>query len=246
MEAPKHEDGPSVVVLFDHMQTAVDALRFEVMKDKFPPLHPLRRKRWWHPILRHLLLITLVWQALCIGILTIIDETAGKKAHEIDKNAFFKASVALMIVFQVSHLAVIITASIKLTKQIAHRTVSVWFLAQSYLSTILLFGGLYTLIFRLKADSWAGVSLEGLDETDSLYILLAFVRLLFFSIVTMTSTGYGSIHPTRTYNYILVSVQMLCAVLYTTSIFAKGLSVLAVPRQLARRDRAGSREESSA
>ena len=39
---------------------------------------------------------------------------------------------------------------VKLAKQIMHHTASSRFLIQSYMSTLLLFAGLYTLIFRLN------------------------------------------------------------------------------------------------
>ena len=46
----------------------------------------------------------------------------------------------------------IFSVAVKLTKQIMHQTVTKSFLAQSYLSTTLLYAGLYTLVYKIEVS----------------------------------------------------------------------------------------------
>jgi hypothetical protein len=69
-----------------------------------------------------------------------------------------------------------------------HNTASSSFLVQSYLSTILLFTGVYLLLFRLQPSMWAGVD-TGQTLNSSTYVIEAFVRMLYFSVATMTGVG---------------------------------------------------------
>ena len=46
----------------------------------------------------------------------------------------------------------IFSVTVKLTKQIMHQTVTKSFLAQSYLSTTLLYAGLYTLVYKIEVS----------------------------------------------------------------------------------------------
>jgi len=82
----------------------------------------------------------------------IIYKLAFDKSYQMNNDVDFDVGVGLMLLFQIIHLAFIIVTSIKLTKQVMHRTATGWFLAQSYLSTVLLFGGvLCFLCFSLFA-----------------------------------------------------------------------------------------------
>jgi predicted transporter len=53
------------------------------------------------------------------------------------------AEVAVIGGFQLLHLVLLVATSIKLAKQLAHRTATLDFLVQSYLSTILVYAGVY-------------------------------------------------------------------------------------------------------
>lgn len=131
-----------------------------------------------------------------------------------------------------------IILSVKLTKQLFHRTASGWFLVQSYGSTILLFGGIYALIYRLDEASFTGLPALS-SNTDALVYIEVFIRFNYFSIVTMTTgnssycisrshtfhiAGFGDIHAVSIVSVLVVSVQLLLSVVYTTVIFVKGLA----------------------
>eukprot|EP00730_Choanoeca_flexa_P002716 TRINITY_DN11145_c0_g1_i4.p1 TRINITY_DN11145_c0_g1~~TRINITY_DN11145_c0_g1_i4.p1 ORF type:complete len:367 (+),score=73.01 TRINITY_DN11145_c0_g1_i4:31-1131(+) len=188
-----------------------------------------RRKRWLSKkFTNRLLVLTLVWQILNVGILTLVDKSLADDdtvAHPTH-SAGFVGGIAVMVFFQSVHLIIVVIASIKLAKQVLHHTASNSFLIQSYLSTVLLYAGVYTLLHRLDFKSFEGMD-EHLEEVKSeTYITLSFIKLLYFSVATMTGTGFGDIHSGKWYMDLVISTQMLLSVVYTTTIFARGISVL--------------------
>jgi hypothetical protein len=54
-------------------------------------------------------------------------------------------------------------------------------------------------------------------------------RLLFFSITTMTTTGFGDVFPTQWYSRLVVTFQLLLATLYSVVILGMGLGRLRIP-----------------
>eukprot|EP00041_Stephanoeca_diplocostata_P008791 m.131416 g.131416 ORF g.131416 m.131416 type:complete len:142 (-) comp17476_c0_seq4:756-1181(-) len=84
--------------------------------------------------------------------------------------------------------------------QLLHHTATSSFLLQAYFSTIILYAGIYTLLHRYQPDSWRGTDSEGVlgGKNDS-YVVRSFVIFVYYSIATMTSTGYGDVHPESWY-----------------------------------------------
>lgn len=189
-----------------------------------PPRKKVRRlsKRFTNK----LLFLSACWQGITIGILSLLDATLApdEVMHPV-KNKGFLTGAIIIILLQLAQLVLIVMTSVKLTKQMLHHTASSSFIVQSYLSTILLYSGIYTLLLRLDATGWSSVY-DG-SSLGSTYVAETFVRMLYFSIATMTSTGYGDIHPARWYTYLIVCSQMLLSVVYETVIFARGMEVLA-------------------
>jgi hypothetical protein len=117
-----------------------------------------------------------------------------------------------------------------------HNTATDSFLVQSYLSTVLLFGGIYTLLYRIAPSHWTGVPevsalvlsaigspIEDTSDVADSWIISVFVKMIYYSITTMTSTGvslvlgphqsnlvqYGDITPNDAfYLYLIVSMQV--------------------------------------
>lgn len=86
--------------------------------------------------------------------------------------------------------------AVKLVKQVAHQTVSMWFIIQSFLSVVFLYGGIYTLmycispyfllIFSYKFDneSFDGIfSVKDQEENN----VFAYIQFLTFSTGLMTN-----------------------------------------------------------
>eukprot|EP00058_Branchiostoma_floridae_P004974 XP_002590462.1 hypothetical protein BRAFLDRAFT_124564 [Branchiostoma floridae] len=182
--------------------------------------------KWSSPcierITKHLLIITLLWQSLYVGILSLID-----LAHPADNNDIFIAGIVIMITFQLVNLVLVIYTSVKLTQQLYEHKASASFLGQSYLSTVLLFAGLYTCTYRLEPKSWRAVHDDD-AKTPELVVVL-FIKMVFFSMSTGTLCGASDIVPTEWYNYLVVCVQMLLSFVYFASIFTMASGVPSGP-----------------
>ena len=192
---------------------------------------PAARRRWWHLccrprgggtprkkipkwVVNNVLLFSFMWQCLVV----VLYRLAFDKAFS-STGVKFDLGVIIMVLMQIVQLVFIVIISVKLSKQVLHHTVTNWFLVQTYLATILLFTGLYTVIERAAAGSFAGLLKNGELNHDVITI-----RFLYFSTQTMTTVGYGDIVSNAWYCDLLVVVQMLLSVLYTTVIFSKGLA----------------------
>eukprot|EP00050_Salpingoeca_kvevrii_P019478 m.86446 g.86446 ORF g.86446 m.86446 type:complete len:288 (+) comp8432_c0_seq5:929-1792(+) len=230
-----HEE--KLKALLAAIDSSMAALRQVVNDDNLlpPPVHPTRLPKLSPYIVARLLPLTILWQVLNILILTLLDvkiQDISEIRHPTDNNAFL-SGVVIMAVFQFLHLILIVASTIKLTKQLLHHTASDGFLLQSYVSTILLYAGIYTLLHRLDMQSWHGITNNG-KVKSSTYMLMVYGRFVYYSTATMTGTGFGDISPKSWYLDLIVSTQMLLSVLYTTTIFARGLTAIGGPQLVTR------------
>eukprot|EP00035_Acanthoeca_spectabilis_P011266 m.198222 g.198222 ORF g.198222 m.198222 type:complete len:313 (-) comp15291_c0_seq4:1269-2207(-) len=159
-----------------------------------------------------LLLLTVLWQVLNVGLLTLLDMTTPASVFSHGNN-YFELGIVLMVACQLLHLLIMVASTVKLAKQLLHHTATSSFLFQSYLSTIVLYAGIYTLLHRYQPDSWSGAETgRALSSED--YVVKSFIIFLYYSTTTITSTGYGDVYPEAWYLYLLVSSEMLLGVLY--------------------------------
>ena len=110
----------------------------------------------------------------------------------------------------------------------AHTTVSIWFLVQSYLSTVLLFAGFYVIAFKINPDTFPAM-LDMNDKVPSPFI--SFCSALYVSTYMMTSVGVGDIFPATWVAQLLCICQMLLGVAYSTVVIALGIASFAARRQ---------------
>jgi len=178
---------------------------------------------WIHWITSYLIVITFIWQSLNVGFLEIIDSEVANTGNRT-KEEVELASNIVMTVFQAAHLILVFFVTFKLAKQVLHKTASGSLLAQSYLSTVLLFAGLYTLEYRFYHQAWKFVETK---ESSNLRPVLLFIRMLYFSTSTATLCGTSLIEPLEWYTGLTVSLQMLTSFVY----FASILSMVMIPRK---------------
>jgi hypothetical protein len=124
----------------------------------------------------------------------------------------------VLCLIELAHLIVVVLVSFKLAKQVLHRTASGIFLAQCYLSTLLLFAGIYTLLFRFSPTGWDQVHLTSSDHP-----VLVYLMMLYFSISTATLCGTSKVEPAFWGAYIAVAIQMLLSFVYFASILSLSL-----------------------
>ncbi|XP_065890073.1 uncharacterized protein [Dysidea avara] len=175
-----------------------------------------------HWLIRYLLLLSLIWQILCIGVLSIVDY----KTRHSSKSAHHAAEIAIntiLTVFTSVHLIVVILVTARVARKVASHTATFTFLIQSYLSTVLLFSGLYTLCTRFECQSFQHEQ-EPFDYCQSskeIILIRLFIRYLYFSISNSTLCGITNLEPNKWYTELIVAFQMLLSFLYFTSILTQ-------------------------
>ncbi|CAI8017386.1 hypothetical protein GBAR_LOCUS10562 [Geodia barretti] len=149
--------------------------------------------------------MTFLGQTICIALIAGIEELGKKSFANSTKRADIELTGNILLTtLQAAHLFLVLFVSFKVAKQVVHRTASGSLVAQSYLSTVLLFAGLYTLIYRLDPEGWKRVS-EGNISSP----ILLFLRMLFFSVSTATLCGTSVIEPIQWYINLFVGLQVL-------------------------------------
>lgn len=128
----------------------------------------------------NMLLVTVMWQLILVVIVGLCELIFENEKAVLD------VAITLGSLIQFVQMIFIIMTSIKLVKQLTHRTASGWFLIQSYLSVIILFAGIYTLIYQIKADSFHSEQLR-VDTAESETIFAIYTVFLYFSGTTMTT-----------------------------------------------------------
>lgn len=227
-------NGSSVVFNEEQLQALVENLQ-HLVSALTPKAEeaaaPVKKKKISEKLTNRSLLITAGLQLFNLGILWIIDASTHSTGPTVaSRTPEFIAAVVVMVLIQLAQLVFVVVMSIKLTKQLLHQTASDGFLVQSYLSTVLLFAGMYTLLYRVDSNNWIGISVSSSGVANA-WILSVFIKFVYFSIATMTTTGYGDIVPSDVfYLYLIVSMQMLMGVVYTTSIFARGFALFSKAR----------------
>jgi hypothetical protein len=212
LQLTKMEEG--LKTMRKQIEDAFPNLSLERSAPTEPPPAP-KKAPWIKPwMTRYIFVMSLFWQLLNLLVI-YLDRKFGGVGIQV--------SAGVMITFQVVHVLVVVILSIKLTKQILHNTVTITFLISSYLSIIVLFAGLYSLVYRLASDSFEGLLLPSDTDGDA-QVAIVFAKCVYFSVTTMVTVGLGDIHPVSWYACLLVALQALMSVTYTSLIFAKGIS----------------------
>lgn len=179
------------------------------------------------------MIFTLVLQGVNLFIQTIIDFLPHN-----DSNDIMIVGCTTMIFLQLLNLVLIISTSAKIARQMYKHHISGILLIQTYMATVLLFAGLYTVTKRLKPSSWKDLHD---DATDPIYIAIIYCKFLYFSVSTGTLCGNVEISPYDWYNCVFVSLQMLLSYMY----FASILGHACMPLQKAKQDKLHSKLNSS-
>lgn len=140
-------------------------------------------------------------------------------------------------------LMVLLSVSMKYVKRT--EKVTVLFLCCSFLATCIIFGSMYTLLSLRDHDAFSHTSryAEALEirstkhgskksEGKTLEELLAFLGQGFFtfqyySMTTMTTTGYGYVYPNSIFAMIMVMCQELLSFLFATYVLGVGIQSVA-------------------
>eukprot|EP00474_Spongospora_subterranea_P004308 CRZ04766.1 hypothetical protein [Spongospora subterranea] len=128
-----------------------------------------------------------------------------------------------ILVLQSANFLIVMTTSFVLVKKINSEDVTPEFLLQSYMSTALLFGGMYFTVYVIEGPTsfhLASTDLEGRNIAQLVF------HFGYFAISAQTGCGFGDIYPTSISTRILVAFHLLVSMIYTAIILGLGLSHL--------------------
>lgn len=183
---------------------------------------PTWAKRVRRKLRRYMFVITVLIQIGNVAILYYFSgefalhsngKTVGSGASGDASSGNTHWSIVLSLGFQLVSLFIIVAVSAKYVRKL--HDVDLWFIASSYLSTVSAFAGVYVLCFLWDLDAVAFAfpdkfwEAHNIDDTDEVQVATFFwpltYELLYFSVVTMTTAGFGDVFPRVYYARILVS-----------------------------------------
>ena len=211
------QQDPSMLASVMHAVSSLQLARR--MKEVHPFFDVVRR---W--CIRHLFWVTAVSSVLITLLLYAIPGSDPfATLTSADGSAFrIKIAVLSIMVFLESILAILIVfVSIRLVKQINSTDLSANFLIQSYLSTALLFGGIYFILYAATPHHQFSRRFD--SQTSIFEVLYIFLH---FSFTVMTTTGFGDIYARGIIARGFVLVEMLVSILYNAVIIGLGTSQL--------------------
>ena len=171
-----------------------------------------RARRW---LVRNLLLFSIVGTVAAVSTALWLDTddlTGGRQ----------KVKLAALLSIQLFEAIVVVMASFRLVLKIKTRDLSVGFLVQSFLSTLLLFFGAYLTLSLLRPESFhLPFSTQRSARGDRTKVWL---WLLYFAVAAQTGTGYGDVYPLRIEAVLLVSVHIAIAFIYAAVILGLGIA----------------------
>jgi hypothetical protein len=181
----------------------------------------------WARVVKYFFLTSVLWQ-LCNTLVLNFMVYQPNSDLSLSRQ---EIGVLIASFFQTVHLLVVVVVSIRLIRMIGHLDphLTISFLIQSYLSTVLLFGGVYFLFFRFNPSAFHGIDhwahTYG-DLSDPIYHhgFLLFLRFVYFSSGVMTTCGFGDIVPSIWYSVFMVMLHQLISVAYNVVILGMGLA----------------------
>ncbi|KAL5492041.1 hypothetical protein EMCRGX_G017431 [Ephydatia muelleri] len=210
-------------LLDDHRQQLLDVLdNARSLVEKWPlgmvkeeKKDTTRKRLITNMVTSNIVVITLVWQALSVGCLAVIDFMSD---HNYSKKDL--AAILVMAAFQMLQLVLVFFISFKLLRQVLSHKASPSLLTQTYLSIVFMFAGLYTLEYQIEGQTWNNVS------PGYLHPALVYLRLLYFSVSTATLCGASSVEPLAWYGSLTASLQMLTSFVYFPTILTMAMKYL--------------------
>lgn len=186
-------------------------------------------------------LLTYSW-LLCatfnIIILILLDTVSSdvRGVSNVASSFQYIFAMILYIIAMLMNIGWIIITTSSLFYYIFAQRVTACMLASMYLTTVIFFGHVYymcTILGRtsISRPSTLGDSTEmvitnsdSISSTHCTRQWCNFIHVLYFSMTTMTTTGFGDIQAVQWYTKMIAAVQQIIAILYTAGIFSIGLT----------------------
>ncbi|XP_070206939.1 uncharacterized protein [Littorina saxatilis] len=185
-----------------------------------------RARGWWafncfparrRTVAKYILIITAIIQAMNLVVVSVIDVWPKR-----DNQTVLIGTGITGICLQFVNVFFFVMVSVRLVRQVHKHKVSILLLAQSYVSTLLLFAGIYTFTYRMGPGSWKFIQ-EELDK-DPILVVVLYSKFLYFSVSTATLCGSDNVLPKLWYTCLCTALQMLMSFVYFASILGQTLS----------------------
>jgi len=167
-----------------------------------------------HFLVQNLVLLVLAFQVACVEIVVVLDPDLLSNPQAYKSRGFL-----VLCVLQAVLVMVIFLTSLRIVfKMSDHAEIGIWFLIQSYLCIILLFDGIYLLVFLFNREAFTFVE----DVTADVSPLQAIWKFFYLSMSVMTTTGYGDITPRLMIARLVVTFHMIISQVYHMLILGLG------------------------
>ena len=167
------------------------------------------------------------------------EDGAGKAVKGVLPSSTFVVGLCIHAIL----LVIIVGTSMKFVRKT--ESVTVQFLCKAFLATCALFGSLYNLLALFEPHSFThtDVLLENLIRSAKnphiryAYVLFQtfgrqFATFMYYSITTMTTTGFGFVTPQSSSAQCVVMIQELMSVLFAQIVLGVGIQSVAVKMEM--------------
>eukprot|EP00474_Spongospora_subterranea_P001233 CRZ01691.1 hypothetical protein [Spongospora subterranea] len=155
---------------------------------------------------------TLVIQSLSACIIMLSDAPTYSGYHVA------AAPTIVILLLQIMQLLVVCGALHHTFHMLLHEAPSVKRIGQTYLSITIGFAGFHLVLMCL---GWSRYVIQVVDNGDGVISVFHLeICFLYYSIATMSSTGFGDIHAIEWPGQLVAALQMILATLYNIGIFA--------------------------
>jgi hypothetical protein len=173
------------------------------------------RDRWLFACFDHILPLSIALQLLCMLLMHLLIGWNNVQAEDRPAGA-----TPLCTAFQALQLVLMLGAYGGLSYEVRMLFVRPSKIMFMFLSQIVCFGGLYA-----ACEIYDGTALhDSKDPEDVQTTLHLWLDTLYFSIVNITSCGFGDIHPSTPLAIVVVCVQDLLGVLFNLGVFTLALN----------------------
>ena len=128
---------------------------------------------------------------------------------------------AMALIWTILQCLYLLLASRQLVYQLVQGDIKPMQIVGLYLSTILFYANIFEVCLLMDATSFGFTQGTGANATTN--VVSVHIAFIYYSVSTITSTGFGDIYPRLTVPKIVSSSELLLALFYQVGIFTIGL-----------------------
>ncbi|KAG8187409.1 hypothetical protein JTE90_009485 [Oedothorax gibbosus] len=166
-------------------------------------------------LLKYQIVLVLFTQLVSILVLSLFDHLTHIKVRDTEYHIL---TIACGSILQILNMLLVSFATAVLSRQMLKYKVEGSLMAQTYLATVITFGGLYFMIYRIEPSSWEFGSSNKIEDNIAIG---QYIQLLYLSVSAATLCGAANIQPNAWYVTLILCFQSLINFVYFASILAQ-------------------------